>query len=94
MIYLITDGQSRIKIGKSKNPSRRLKQIQTGNALKLHLIGCFDLPDSYERRLHGILQQFKTKGEWFDFPDISWLLEYLSNLELDYKSNNFTNFTQ
>lgn len=82
MLYLISDG-TRVKIGKSKNPEKRLKQLQTGSALKLKLLGTFDLSDHYEKRLHWILRNFRTQGEWFELgaEGTNWIQEYIKELE-------------
>ena len=70
-----------MKIGKSCHPEKRLNQLQTGSSVKLKLLGTFDLPDSWERRLHGILSRsgFKKRGEWYNLNlgETQWLLDYL-----------------
>jgi hypothetical protein len=63
-VYLITDGRY-YKIGKSLNPFRRLKQLQTANPL-IDLIG-------YTKRyseigLHAKFKKWRIAGEWFDLP--------------------------
>lgn len=82
MIYIISDGH-RVKLGKSKDPTRRVKQLQTGSGVRLRLLACYHLPDVYERRLHGILRDCKTKGEWFDLgtEGTTWLVSYVRDLE-------------
>ena len=41
-LYIIqSDKTGMIKIGRSKNPQKRLKQLQTGNPNKLKLIASF-----------------------------------------------------
>ena len=89
MLYLITDG-NRIKIGTSKKPEQRLKQLQTGNGAELRLIGVFDLPNNYERRLHGILKGFRSQGEWFHLPPdgIPWLQQYVKELETAHQNKS------
>lgn len=68
MIYLISNSKGQVKIGWSKHPQKRLKELQTGNASKLRLEAVYDLYNKYELRLHYILRDFKSrhKGEWFD----------------------------
>lgn len=75
MIYLIGDGNN-YKIGISKEPQKRIKQLQTGNGEKLRLIKEFKNPSKIypenvmERRLHFLLRQFRKTGEWFEFRDM------------------------
>lgn len=68
MIYLISNEKKQIKIGSSKSPQKRLKQLQTGNASKLKLEAFYDVPDYYEKRLHYLLRQFRCRhnNEWFN----------------------------
>lgn len=63
-----TDGP--IKIGKAKDPAKRLKILQTGNHEKLaiiHLVKCkSDMNASaIEREFHRKLSRMKINGEWF-----------------------------
>ena len=81
MIYLISDGKF-IKIGKSVNPNRRLKQLQTGSNEKLSLLAIYDRPDYMEKRLHHLLRGFKSrlKSEWFYFPDQKQMLNLIDRI--------------
>ena len=68
-IYLIQsleDGY--YKIGKSKNPNKRINQLQTGNSSELKLITIYrsDLSNKIERTLHRKYSHLKKEGEWFD----------------------------
>lgn len=72
MIYLIQNTtNSQIKIGRSKNPKRRLKTLQTGNGDRLKIIAQFDVEKDrhFEKRIHRAFWQFRKKGEWFEFPN-------------------------
>jgi len=72
-----------IKIGRSKDVHKRLKQLQTGSPHRLKIL--IHVPDKghLESTLHNRLRdhQLKMTGEWFspdclpDFPD--WLYEML-----------------
>lgn len=67
-IYIIQELTTKhIKIGVSHNPSTRIKQMQTGNSNKLHLLDSIPVDDAYkvERKLHHELRQYKVRGEWF-----------------------------
>src|SRR5690554_1119401 len=71
MIYFITDGIY-TKIGKSKDPYKRLKNLQTSNAKNLRFIYIFDIDDIYERKIHKLFKKYKTNtnNEWFDLRTI------------------------
>ena len=68
MIYFIRQGKF-IKIGYSVNPNERIKDLQTGSPVKLHLQatmeGCFKT----EKGLHKLFEHLKSKGEWFRYTD-------------------------
>lgn len=71
-----------IKIGFSKNPYKRLKQLSTGSDTKLWLIGFVDGNKELEKQLH--IQFTKANLEWY-YPTDE-LLEYIN-------SNNKLNYT-
>jgi len=58
------------KIGVSKKPQRRLKQLQTGNSSELKLINTYssEFANKIEKFLHNIYSGWKKNGEWFDIP--------------------------
>ena len=69
-LYIIqSDKTGAIKIGRSKNPSKRLKQLQTGCPDKLKLLVIFENKGHLEKNLHRRLKSYKSRrrGEWFDF---------------------------
>ena len=73
-MYLIqAKGSGSIKIGKTKHPIARLKQLQIGNAMELRLIHVFKGYGKVERPLHKELKQFKEKGEWFSYKCVGSL---------------------
>lgn len=56
-----------IKIGYSKNPQRRLAQIQTHHPEHLDLIGVVPANrGELEQRLHQELADWRLSGEWFE----------------------------
>lgn len=71
MVYFITDGIY-IKIGKSKKPLKRIKNLQTSNPKTLKFLYLFDCKDIYEKKLHECLKPYKTisNNEWFDLREI------------------------
>lgn len=58
-----------IKIGVSKHPEKRLKQLQTGCADKLRIIAVFEGLGWRERALHDRLKRWRIRsnGEWFHY---------------------------
>jgi len=82
-IYIISDGIN-IKIGFSKCPPKRLKQLETGNSNQLQLLYSKPTKNArkIEKHLHKILWEFKSKykGEWFTIPEIDWLFNYIDEL--------------
>jgi hypothetical protein len=69
-IYVIaadTDGP--VKIGFSKNPDKRLRQLQTGfpETLVLHHVQPFEPGRAklVEKLIHKAVAYKRTKGEWF-----------------------------
>ena len=73
-IYLIrNDDTKALKIGIGINPSKRIKQLQTGSSAKLTLI--YEREINYaskvERNLHIDYKDYRLEGEWFDLPIIS-----------------------
>ena len=56
----------RVKIGFSKNPEQRIKNLQTGNSRKLELMGWIECQgQSLERALHKKYEPFNINLEWF-----------------------------
>jgi hypothetical protein len=55
------------KIGVSRNPIRRLKNIQASNPTPLALVAMryTDRPFAEEKRLHTALSPYRRNGEWF-----------------------------
>lgn len=66
-IYLIAS-VGKIKIGYSKNPWKRYRQLCTGAASPMALIAtvyCYDAPAA-EKFLHNHFKEHRAKGEWFN----------------------------
>ncbi len=60
----------RIKIGSSRDPGRRLSQLQIGSPVKLHLLGVVKCRDdsharSIESLAHNLFYKQRKRGEWF-----------------------------
>ena len=68
-IYLIkSKKESAYKIGVSKNPNKRLKQLQTGNSSELELVTCYESEFAYkiEKTIHNMFSHLNENGEWYD----------------------------
>lgn len=72
-IYIISNDQGYIKVGVSKHPEKRVKQLQTGNEHKLTLLFTEEFKCErkhllhIETEIHKQLRRISTKcvGEWF-----------------------------
>lgn len=70
-VYVVQSGDEyRFKIGYSVNLLRRMKALQTGSPVQLHLIGFYmtDDPWQHEAWWHQQLGLNRKHGEWFDLP--------------------------
>ena len=77
-LYIIqSDFTGMIKIGRSKDPNKRLKQLQTGNPNKLRLIASFKGEGWKEKNLHERLEKFRLEGEWFNINCVGSIPEDL-----------------
>jgi hypothetical protein len=57
------------KIGISKNPRRRLAQLQTGSVDPLVLAGAIHAEGALEKGFHFVFRDKWLGGEWFDNRD-------------------------
>jgi len=67
-IYLIQNlSTSEYKIGVSKNPSKRIELLQTGNGAPLKLIDTYRSEYAYkiETALHHRFSHLHAEGEWY-----------------------------
>ena len=76
-VYAITDGEF-IKIGVSVNPNKRLKQLSTGSAKRLVLLGYFNGGYTLETELHESHIKVRNNGEWM--KPTNDLLNYLNDM--------------
>lgn len=80
-IYLIQSLENGYyKIGISKQPKKRIKQLQTGNSSELKLIDSYESEyyNKIERTLQRRYSHLKKEGEWFDLS-ISEEVSFLSD---------------
>ena len=76
-VYLMFDEENEVcKIGATTGRvERRLRELQTGNSSKIHVIDTFETPNPFrvEKFLHNHYRLQRKHGEWF----------YLSNDDID-----------
>lgn len=66
-LYFIQQGEEGpIKIGVSKHPDKRLRELQTANAVELVLLGTHKGIRSDEKRIHKMFENNRLSGEWFE----------------------------
>jgi len=67
-VYLIRGNDGKYKIGIAKNPTQRIKQLQTGNSDTLQLIETYQTENAskIESALHHQYNYVRNHGEWFD----------------------------
>jgi hypothetical protein len=82
-VYIIQSGGRRgpVKIGVTRNATRRRVSLQTGSARQLRTLWVIEgVGRHMEKWLHSYLSKARMHGEWFRFtPDVA---EYLRVLKL------------
>lgn len=74
-VYFARAGDSGpIKIGWSKNPRRRIADLQTGASGRLKLLAVLCADRSLEELLHVLIEDRRIAGEWFDQFAVSMIL--------------------
>jgi hypothetical protein len=56
----------RVKIGRSSDVSRRVKELQAGNHNKLSVVRVWENQGHVEHAVHRYLEAVREEGEWFD----------------------------
>lgn len=84
MYVYAVDQKAHVKIGISKDPYRRMAQLQTGNPHELHMLGVFPCRDeeiarAVEKAFHDLFEPMLVGGEWFDMSN-SASLGYASKM--------------
>jgi len=94
-VYLIQEtftgairGECAVKIGLAIDPLRRVKELQTGNARRLHLLMKIGpMSDmravSIERKLHRRFKKWRLVGEWFEPCVIKMMQSHTSDIEYE-----------
>ncbi|MBB1074171.1 GIY-YIG nuclease family protein [Rhodoferax sp. 4810] len=68
-VYAIRERETgHVKLGISRNPQQRLRQLQTGNSSTLELVAYRKAENRFadERALHADADVYRLRGEWFD----------------------------
>jgi len=84
-IYFIgTEDKKSIKIGMSKNPWSRVRELQTGNNQKINVITTLATTEATtDREVHELFPTTKIHGEWFEWDsNISQVIERIINKEI------------
>ncbi|MGO4459353.1 GIY-YIG nuclease family protein [Streptomyces sp. M-16] len=70
-VYVIgSAGSTRVKIGTSVSPEKRLKELQTGNPNRLEVLWYTPGGRELEAQLHQAFTDHRGEGEWFDFGGV------------------------
>jgi hypothetical protein len=65
-LYTISDDEGKyFKVGVANNPAERLKQLQTGNPIRLRIEAVVPNEPHLEYIMHKSLAHRHVRGEWF-----------------------------
>lgn len=78
VVYFVSDGDDRVKIGTTTSLRRRLSALRTASATPLTLLATTPGDRSGEAILHKRLAKDRLTGEWFEFSDT--VLHMITNL--------------
>jgi hypothetical protein len=67
-LYIFKSGFN-VKIGRSVDPKKRIKEIQTGCASKLTIALLIPNKGHLERGLHKAFSEWRREGEWFFYSE-------------------------
>ena len=79
MVYLATDASGMYKIGTSRDPARRIREMRTGNPT-VELIAYGTGTSTEEKFLHEMYAKQNIEGEWFSLSDED-MLQLASDIE-------------
>ncbi len=92
-----------VKIGVSKDPLKRLKQLQTGNHLILQIFLTIEFKDSLtarnkEKALHNIFKKYRSCNEWFCFEDLNIITDKVTKMfdlenNLLFSNSNYSEYS-
>ena len=92
-VYAISDGFN-IKIGISKHPEKRIKQLNTGNPRKLYLIGYFEGDRDLEKYIHNRFKTLRYNSEWMNPSDelLNYLNEKIKNRYIEVENGKIKSY--
>ncbi len=76
--------KTELRSEKLRVPKNRLRQLQTGSASKLHLLGVIVDKASRESELHALFAEDRIQGEWF--RDTTRLRNYIDDFAKPYEA--------
>ena len=83
-VYFIFNSLTKnFKIGKTKSIERRLKQLQTGNEIKLEVTRQIEYENpEIEKYLHEYYADRRLHGEWFDvtLEEIDYIIDLIKKI--------------
>ena len=83
-VYVIDNGTGKVKIGKTNNPSSRIKAIETQSGISIIRVyvspKCFNYQE-LETKTHKAFKQSRTIGEWFE-SNFDTVKDFVSSLDL------------
>lgn len=86
VLYIIrAEGTNKYKIGVTvRAVSERVKELQTGSPYKLNVVASCSSSDiaDLEQKIHALLSEHNTSGEWFEIDDQSVIAKALSELNV------------
>lgn len=65
--FIYAKSLDRVKIGKTKDVKRRLRELQTAFPERLIILVDVNAPAIDEAYLHRIFENYRASGEWFEF---------------------------
>jgi len=88
-LYFIQDEESKdIKIGRTKDINRRIKEIRRGSNRSYQILYAFKNLAHLETELHQHLHQYRIQYEWFKEDCLNEALNFLESYGMDDKGLN------
>lgn len=79
LTFLAQEGALRVKIGFTRDPDRRVSQLQSYSAVPVRILAMVRAPSDYAKALHTALKDHHSHGEWFELDaDVAALIADLS----------------
>ncbi len=84
-VYFIENGTGHVKIGRSRDPEKRLRRFLTGNSSPLRLLHIVQTDDMHatERVFHDTFSREphkRAEGEWFEIDRADSMFEYIMGI--------------